>query len=208
MNNILFNYDNKFFEILGKITDIIILNLLLIIFCIPIITIGASVSSAYSVGMKMIKNKEAYITKEFLKQFKMNFKECIIIECIFLGIGILIGVDFYISKLIYNQYMNMSLQFIFNIMGIIFIFAVSYVFAIVAKFNNTIKNTIINSILMPIKDLPYTIIIIVVNFSPLLLIYWGSNYWAQLIFFYIVIGFGINIYVNSIFFNKIFNKYI
>ncbi len=49
----LFRYDNKFFEVLGKITDIVILNLLCIIACLPIITIGASITATYSVAMQM-----------------------------------------------------------------------------------------------------------------------------------------------------------
>ena len=52
----LFSFDNKFFEDLGKISDIVILNFLFIISCIPIITIGASVTATYSVAMKMTKD--------------------------------------------------------------------------------------------------------------------------------------------------------
>lgn len=77
-----------------------------------------------------------------------------------------------------------------------------------SKFENIIKNTMINSILISIQNLPYTIIIVVLNLSPLLLISLFSNYWGQIIFFYTVIGFGIITYVNSIFFERIFNKLI
>ena len=70
----LFEYDNKFFEVLGKITDIIILNLLCIISCLPIITIGASVTATYFVALQMVRNEETYIIREFIKRFKENFK--------------------------------------------------------------------------------------------------------------------------------------
>ena len=69
----LFEYDNKFFEVLGKITDIIILNLLCIISCLPIITIGASVTATYFVALQMVRNEETYIIREFIKRFKENF---------------------------------------------------------------------------------------------------------------------------------------
>ena len=52
----LFRYDSKFWGLLDKITDIVILNFLFIVSSVPIITIGASISATYSVSLKKIKN--------------------------------------------------------------------------------------------------------------------------------------------------------
>lgn len=204
----LFSLDNKFFEILGKIADIVILNLLCIISCLPIITIGSSITATYSVTMKMIKDEETYIVKDFIKRFKENFKASTIIWSIMLIIGAVLAFDFYISKLILNESISNVLQLVFTMITIIYIFTLSYVFPIQSKFENTIRNTMINSIFISIQNLPCTIIIVVLNLSPLLLISLFINYWGQIIFFYTVIGFGIITYVNSIFFEKIFNKLI
>ena len=204
----LFSLDNKFFEILGKIADIVILNLLCIISCLPIITIGSSITATYSVTMKMIKDEETYIVKDFIKRFKENFKASTIIWSIMLIIGAVLAFDFYISKLILNESISNVLQLVFTMITIIYIFTLSYVFPIQSKFENTIRNTMINSIFISIQNLPCTIIIVVLNLSPLLLISLFINYWGQIIFFYTVIGFGIITYVNSIFFEKIFNKFI
>ncbi len=204
----LFSLDNKFFEILGKIADIVILNLLCIISCLPIITIGSSITATYSVTMKMIKDEETYIVKDFIKRFKENFKASTIIWSIMLIIGVVLAFDFYISKLILNESISNVLQLVFTMISIIYIFTLAYVFPMQSKFENIIKNTMINSILISIQNLPYTIIIVVLNLSPLLLISLFSNYWGQIIFFYTVIGFGIITYVNSIFFERIFNNLI
>lgn len=204
----LFSYDNKFFEILGKITDIVILNLLCIISCLPIVTIGASITTAYSVVMKMIKDEETYIVKEFIRSFKENFKTSTIVWSIMLIIGAVLLFDFYMSRLVSHESVSKVLQFIFTIIGIIYTFTLTYVFPIISKFENTIKNTMINSALISIQNLPYTLIIIILNLSPLLLINLFNIYWGQIIFLYTVIGFGIIIYINSIIFEQIFNKLI
>lgn len=204
----LFRYDNKFFEILGKITDVIILNLLCIISCLPIVTIGASITASYSIAMKMVKDEETYITKEFIKRFKENFKTSTIVWSIMLIIGVVLLFDFYMSKLVLNESISKVLQLVFTTISIIYIFTLTYVFPIISKFENTIKNTMINSTLISIQNLPYTIIMVVLNLSPLLLVNLFSIYWGHIIFFYTVIGFGIIIYINSIFFEKIFNKFI
>ncbi|MPM50796.1 hypothetical protein SDC9_97539 [bioreactor metagenome] len=204
----LFSYDNKFFEILENITDIVILNLLCIISCLPIVTIGASITAVYSVAMKMIKDEETYIVKEFIRSFKENFKTSTIVWSIMLIIGVALLFDFYMSRLVSHEWVSKVLQFIFTIIGITYTFTLTYVFAIISKFENTIKNTIINSALISIQNLPYTVIIVILNLSPFLLINLFSSYWGQIIFLYTVIGFGIIIYINSIIFEQIFNKLI
>lgn len=204
----LFRYDNKFFEILGKITNIVILNLLFIISCLPVITIGASITALYYGAMQMVKEEETYIVKEFIKRFKENFKISTLVWCIMLIIGSVLAVDLYASTLISNKIISNILKLVFTMISIIYIFALTYVFPIISKFENTVKNTIINSILLSVQSLPYTVIMVILNLSPLLLINLFSSYWGQIIFFYTVIGFGIIIYMNSIFFEKIFNKLI
>lgn len=204
----LFRYDNKFFEILGKITNIVIFNLLFIISCLPVITIGASITALYYVAMQMVKEEETYIVKEFIKRFKENFKISTLVWCIMLIIGSVLAVDLYASTLISNKIISNILKLVFTMISIIYIFALTYVFPIISKFENTVKNTIINSILLSVQSLPYTVIMVILNLSPLLLINLFSSYWGQIIFFYTVIGFGIIIYMNSIFFEKIFNKLI
>ena len=204
----LFRYDNKFFEVLGKITDIVILNLLCIIACLPIITIGASITATYSVAMQMVKGKEPYVVKEFIKRFKENFKTSTIAWTIMLIIGGVLLFDFYISRLVLNESIIKDLQLVFTMISIIYIFTLTYLFPMISKFENTIKNTMINSTLIAIQNLPYTLMMVVLNLSSLLLINLFSRYWGHIIFFYTVIGFGIITYMNSIFFEKIFNKFI
>ena len=204
----LFRYDNKFFEALGKISNIVILNLLCILSCLPIITIGASVTATYFVAMQIVKDEESYIIKEFIKRFKENFIISTKIWIIMMIIGGVLCFDFYISKLIINEYMRIILQFILLMISIIFAFSITYVFPIASKFENTVKNTMINSILISIQHLPHTIVMTLVNLSPIILIFMLSDYWGQILFFYTVIGFAIIAYINSIFFNKIFKQYI
>ena len=204
----LFSFDNKFFEALGKISDIVILNLLCIISCLPIITIGASVTATYFVALQMVRNEETYIIREFIKGFKENFIFSTKVWSIILIIGLVLSFDFYISRLILNEYMRITLQFILTIVSIIFVFLLTYVFPIISKFENTIKNTMINSILISIQHLPKTIFMVLINLSPIILTLTLSNYWGQILFFYTVMGFASITYINSMFFNKIFEKYI
>ena len=70
----LFNMDNAFYRAVGKMVDLIWLNLLTVLCCIPVVTAGASLTAMYYVSLRMVKNEESSITKNFFKSFKENFQ--------------------------------------------------------------------------------------------------------------------------------------
>ena len=74
-----FNMDSPVMNFLGRVADLVWLNILYIICCLPIFTIGAATSALYYVTMKMVADEEGYITKSFFKSFKDNFKQATII---------------------------------------------------------------------------------------------------------------------------------
>ena len=70
----LFDTDSKFAKITSKIAMIVIANLLFLIFCIPIVTVGAAYTALYHVMMKSFRNgSDINVISEFWKGFKNNF---------------------------------------------------------------------------------------------------------------------------------------
>lgn len=204
----IFDYDSKFFTGISKVSDTIVLNILFVICSIPIVTIGASITALYSVSMKITRDEDAYAMKEFIKQFKQNFKQSTIIWLILLVIGLFIGMDFYLCNSILNNAVGMVFKFIFTIVSVVLLFVLVYSFPLIARFENSLKNTLSNAILMSIQHLPYTLIMAVLTCAPILSFILFSQYWGQIIFLNTCISFGFIAYINSIFLNKIFNKYI
>ena len=200
----IFNYDSKFFAGMTKVSDTIIINILFVICSIPIVTIGASITALYSVSMKITRDEDIYAAKEFIKQFKQST----IIWIILLVIGLFIGLDFYLCSLMSDNTISMIFKFIFTIVSVVLAFILIYVFPLTARFENSIKNTLTNSIFMSIQHLPYTLVMSVLAFAPILSFILFSQYWGQIVFFNTCISFGFIAYMNSILLNKIFSKYI
>lgn len=207
MDNI-FSYDSKFIEALDNISDIIILNLLFIISCIPIITIGTSITSMYYVALKMVRDENSSVIKLFIKSFKENFKISTIVWTLMIVVLSVLFIDFKIIGLISSKGLSLILRVSSIMISIMFIFLFTYVFPIIAKFENSIKNTIINSILISVQNLPFTIIMVILNFLPIITVNLFTHLWPYILFLYIMSGFALISYLNSIFLNKIFNKYI
>ena len=69
----IFDMDSPVMRFLTVMADLMILNILTIICCIPIITAGASLTGLHYVLLKMARNEEGYIVKSF---FKRNENPC------------------------------------------------------------------------------------------------------------------------------------
>ena len=59
--------DGKFVKVLNRIADLVGLNLLAILFCIPIITIGASITAVYGCIFRIQAKKRGISDKGFLE---------------------------------------------------------------------------------------------------------------------------------------------
>ena len=69
-----FNLDNPLFSILNKICDMLFVSIIYIILCLPIFTIGPATTALYYAVVKVIRRERGYISREFFRSFKLNFK--------------------------------------------------------------------------------------------------------------------------------------
>ena len=148
MNNI-FNPDNKFFSFMGRVADLMILNLLCIVCCIPVVTAGPAIAAMYYITLKMARNEESYVVKGFFHSFKQNLKQGIVIQIIMLLLGIVLAFDLYFCRMMSGQgavYRIFSYIFV----AALFVYAMLFlwIYPVLAKFFNTTKNLFRNSILM------------------------------------------------------------
>ena len=203
-----FNMDNKFFVFMGRLADLCMLNILCIICCIPVITAGASLTALYYVTLKMVRNEESYIFRSFFKSFKQNFRQATVINLIMLAAAALLYLDIRITKAMADP-MGKILAMIFALFTMIYVIILLYLYPVLAKFYNSVKNTFKNALLMGIRHLPYTFLMLAVCASPLLILFIPSfQVQMFLIFVLILIGPALAAYCNSHFFVRIFDKYI
>lgn len=204
-----FSIDGSFIGGLTKVADVFILNLLLILFSIPIITIGPAITAMYYVTLKMVKDEDCYIFKSFLKSFKQNLKQGIAIWIVVLMIGMILFFD---TKFMNGDYSNIVTisdttakitSVLLMAAGILYMFTVSYVFPVLARFDNTVKNTFRNALFMSIRHFPSTIAIILINVVPMIIMYVMPR---TIILVFVI--FGLCAYCNSFFFVKIFKNYM
>lgn len=201
------NLNNKFFGFMEVIGDLMILNFLFIICCLPILTIGASISAMYSVCMKLIKN-EGYLVSTFFEAFKKNFKSATIIWILFVLCGIVFLIDLQCLNIFLDGQNKLYFKVIFFTFGVVQYMIFCYIFPMISKFDNTIINYIKNSFFMSIKYIVLTAGILAVNMTPLILYLFGGYYFSYILILYILFGFSLTSYINAYIFDRIFINYM
>lgn len=197
-----FGIDNPFFAFMGRVGDILILNILFVITSIPIVTIGMSLSAMYRVTLRMARKESNYVAKEYFRACREEWKKSTVIWLIMLVSGGVLVFDVAVGKDMWNA-LNAAVGALIFIWGMLF----TYVFAVQARFENTVKNIFKNALYMAVRHFPFTVIMMVLNAIPALCILFGSMTMALATPIYVAAGFSVTARINSIFLSRIFRRY-
>ena len=196
-----FALDSPLMNGLSKLADLIWLNILATICCIPIITIGASLTALHYVVLKMVKDEEGYITRSFFKSFRENFKQATLMWLMLLVVFILLVADFMIfrfSGIVFPGWCQIALIAI----AVLIMFATMHLFPLLSRYENSIRATYKNSLFMGILHLPKTILMMLCWIVPIVITIYVES------FFPIVFFLGISgpAFLNALLYKKSFQQ--
>lgn len=197
-----FDIESPLIQFLNKVADLMWLNILTLLCCIPIITVGASLTSAHYVALKLHRNEEGYITKDFFRSFKMNFKQSTAIWLIIMLVLIVFSADFYIMNNVEEVKIPTALQVVIMAIAILFLFMVLWVFAVQAKFVNTVTKTIKNAFALSVIQIPRTILMVILYVLPYVLCIFSLRLFPIIL----VLGISVPVYVSAMLYNKMFKR--
>lgn len=149
-----FSVDSPIYKFMNRLFDIFKLNMMWLLCSIPIVTMGAATTAAYTITLKMIDEKEGYIAGPFWKEFKANLKKGSI-----MGIILLVGIyAIYLDIQLYQHAeRNNTLFLIVAIAGIfLLVMHMIYAFPLLARYENSVINTLRNSYSIAAKFLGRT----------------------------------------------------
>lgn len=196
----IFSPESILYKLFSRLWDVVVLNFMWILFSIPIITIGASTVAAYSVCLKMVDEEEGYIARAFVKAFKENLRQGIILGLITMAAAIVIYLNFALFHVIETNPLPLLVM---GIMGsVVFLFSLLYAFPLVARYENTIPRTLRNSFDISIRYIVRTFILLAVVALELLIIFWNFTF----MFLGALIGPAFIIFTIASFAKRIFQK--
>ena len=197
----LFNLDSPILRVLGTLADMCLLNIMTIICCLPVFTAGASITAMHYVLLKMVRNEEGYVWKDFWKSFKENLWQGMAIGSILLIFVAFFLVDCYIFKGMVET-VSVPMLAIAGAFALFLYMIYLYAFPLLAHFHNTVLGTIKNAFFVGVMAFPQTILMMIVTALPIVLVY----QYAQILPLIIMFGFTGPAYFCAWMYSKTFKK--
>ena len=157
------NWENKAFRGINKLLDLYLAGFLWVVFCIPVVTVGASTTALYYTVRKSIKGDRGYVWGNFWNAFKDHFLGSVKITVIF---EILLGfvvLDRKIMESFLQQGSKLGLfYYFFLVLQFLMIAWWLWTAFYRARFTQTWKLSIKNAAILTFAHLPWTIAMVAI----------------------------------------------
>ncbi len=157
--------DNVIIRVSTRITQLVLINLLTILCCLPVITIGAALTSMHDVLQMIVRKEDGYITRRYFSSFRKNMKQATLLWVPFLFIfsGCVADVIIIFSApgLIPNYIMIPA-----GVAGLFALFVFQWVFPLQARFEGNFGVVMKMSFLLAVARFPRTILMVLVCVLP------------------------------------------
>lgn len=187
---------------LSKMADLMLLNLIALAFCIPIVTIGASITALYYMALKIVRDEEVYIFKGFLKSFKQNFRQATVIWLFQVVVLVILVLDYFIVYGNPEASPSVIMQVFFLATSLLASAVFLFIYPVLSKFDNNLRNTFKNAFLMAVMQLPKVILMAVFWLIPPVV----AVFVFQLFPLVVLFGLSLPAFGSAMLYNKFFKK--
>lgn len=155
----IFGQDTVFFRFMNRAGEIIIVTLLWLAGCLPVVTIGTSSIAMYYTVVKSIRRGEGYVAGEFLRAYRRNLKNGILMTLMFLGLGGILFLD----RLYMDQARSEpagALGPVYTLLTLMVMGMAVYIFPVMSRFAMRPLECFRLAFLMVFRHLPFTALLL------------------------------------------------
>ncbi|MBR3641807.1 MAG: DUF624 domain-containing protein [Oscillibacter sp.] len=175
----LFSYDSPVISFLNTVADIFFVNLLFLLTCLPVFTIGAALSALYTVGACWAEKKDAGVAK-YWSTFRSDFRGSILPWVILLVTGLFLAAGAYITFLNPTPMQIPCLIFL-GLLALVYLLIDAQLFPFFSRFNCTLRQLFANALLTALAHPLRTIVLIALKHLPLVLFMTLPNLFFRLL---------------------------
>ena len=199
----LFGQDGPVMRALTDLSTLMFLNILTVIFCIPVVTAGASLAAMHYIFMEMIEERGGPLVTEFWKRFKENLKNATPIWLIMLAAAVFLYVDY---RIISSGQAGLPRAMLIPIYVGAFVVAAVYVYAIplTARFVYSTGAVFRNAVILAAAYLPRTILMAAIT---VVIPYLFANV-SRLMPLFFLLGLSLPAYLCALLYMPVFEKMI
>ena len=167
-----FQYEHPVMQAITKVVMMLWLNVLWIIGCLPVITIGASCGGYYFATEKYICHDHGYAAGQFWRGFKSCFKQNTLLGLAVLAVEAVLFSSVYLYRQMGERgYAVGAFGVVIMILMALLALYAFYLFCYLARFESPMKNALENVLILFFRHLGSTILLTGVLVLTLFLVY-------------------------------------
>ena len=203
----LFDLNSPFMQFVSRFCDLVILNLVYLLSCLPIFTIGAATAALYATVFPMDTDREGKLLRTYFRAFGENFKQG---TAVFLLLALFGAATYYnmVALTAPGATLGYGILVAAVAVALVLCFVWAWVFPLISRFQNSIPAMLKNALLLAVGNLPRTILVTVLNVFPWALLVVNLYAFLRLGFLWFSLYFSAAAYYNSRILKKIFDSLV
>lgn len=202
--NSLFNPDNPFMRFLARVGELIILNFLFLLCCIPVITAGAAAAALQKACQVILFDEDDAVTRVFFRAFRENFKQATIAWLVILFFLVGTVCDYLLIASFFTGGTAMLFNAVITALLILVLGIASHLFPLMVRYENRLMEHVKNAVILSIIKLPRTLGMVVLNILPVIVAFFSMQVLMSTMVFWLVIGFAFAGYMCATLMRPIF----
>mgnify|MGYP001589585732 CR=1 FL=1 len=190
---------------LERVFDLVVLNLMMLLLCIPLVTAGAAMTALYKTLFD-IRQQNGRTVIGFWQTFRAEFR-----PALSLGLLTILALAAY-GGYLYLLYPQLAAErawawITVAAIGALFFFPMTFVFPLFAKFQNTVKKTIVNAFYMSIRHIPVTLLFLAMQCAWPMSMFLMPQQAPFIVLAWLFFGISLPAYLVSGLFLRVFKQY-
>ena len=153
--------DSRFYRWLETFSNLLFLNLLWLLACLPIVTIFPATAAMFGVVRDWVMGKDVSLLRTFWARFKENFKQSLVIGLVWTVIGAVLLVDLFLIVGIPGV-TKIVLGSVLSLVGLLYVFTSLYLFPVMVHYDAGWRVVLKNSLLLSVGQLSTTLLCLLV----------------------------------------------
>lgn len=167
----MFRIDSPFMQWMAKLFDLVLLNILFLVCCLPVVTIGASCTALHTMTLKYAAGDEPPVIQGFFTAFKKNFVQATVSWLLYGGVGAFLYVDTALAGR--TGAGGPVFRVLLGAVSIVWFVVGLYLFSLQARYRNSIRANYRNAMLLAVMHLPRMVLLALTVLVPAGLLLYG-----------------------------------
>ena len=190
---------------MNMLGDLMLLNFLFLLCCVPLVTIGAAVTALDTAVYRLAHGTEGRLLALFFRTFRQSFRRATPVWLLLLIAGGAAALDIRILSPLGGALRLLCVPFF--LLLLIALLAAGCAFPLLSQFDNTVRGTLKNAVFLSLGYLPRSLLITALNILPFVLALTDLYLFLTVGFLWVFLYFSAAAYLNMKLLEKVFAPY-